>query len=59
LQAEDRNHRIGQSDHVTYHDIVVKGKLDSLILKMLKRKANMADQFRDISAEKLREMLRE
>ena len=26
LQAEDRNHRIGTSEKVTYHDIIVKGK---------------------------------
>ena len=45
-QAEDRIHRIGQTKNCTYHDIVVKGKLDSMILKALRDKRNLADEFR-------------
>ena len=59
LQAEDRNHRIGQTNKVTYHDITVKGKLDDLILKALKVKNNLADKFRTLLAQKqYREMFR-
>lgn len=48
LQAEDRNHRIGQNEKVTYHDIIVEGKLDDLILRSLKQKSNLADRFREL-----------
>ena len=48
LQAEDRNHRIGQTNKVTYHDIIVKGKLDDLILRALKNKSSLADKFRTL-----------
>ena len=51
LQAEDRNHRIGQTEKVTYHDIVVKGKVDERILKALKEKSNLADRFRSLINE--------
>lgn len=57
LQAEDRNHRIGQENHVTYHDIVVRGKLDSKILRALREKKNLADEFRNLTA--LKSMLKE
>jgi len=60
LQAEDRNHRIGQSEKVTYHDITVKGKIDSIILKSLRSKVNLATKFREaIEMNKLKEMLSE
>ena len=52
LQAEDRCHRIGQTNRVTYHDIMVKGRLDSRILKALKAKQNLADQFRELIRNK-------
>jgi SNF2 family DNA or RNA helicase len=51
LQAEDRNHRIGQTDKVTYHDVIVKGKIDERILKALKDKSNLADRFRSLISE--------
>ena len=47
-QAEDRNHRIGQDEHVTYHDLVTKGKIDSTILKALRSKFNLSTKFRDM-----------
>ena len=61
LQAEDRNHRIGQVNHVTYHDIVVKGKIDSLILKALRKKSSLADSFRQRirEGETLADLLKE
>lgn len=47
-QAEARNHRVGQGDKVTYHDIVVRGKLDSKILKVLRDKKDAAEMFRSL-----------
>lgn len=37
-QSEDRAHRIGQTRHVTYIDIVAKGTVDEHILAVLRRK---------------------
>jgi SNF2 family DNA or RNA helicase len=54
LQAEDRNHRIGQSNKVTYHDITVRKRIDDLILKALKNKSNLADRFRQLLAHGMR-----
>jgi SNF2 family DNA or RNA helicase len=48
LQAEDRNHRIGQTNKVTYHDIITRGKIDSRILRALNSKESLADQFREL-----------
>ena len=60
LQAEDRNHRIGQSEKVTYHDLTVKGKIDSIILKALRTKVNLATKFREaVDMKQLKEMLSE
>jgi len=51
-QSEDRNHRKGQLNQVTYHDLVVPGTVDEKILKALKRKEDLAytvlDKFRDL-----------
>ena len=47
-QAEDRNHRIGQNDKVTYHDLTVKGKIDDRIFKALKDKSDLAAKFREL-----------
>lgn len=51
LQAEDRNHRIGQEQKVTYHDITVRGKIDARILKALKAKKTFAEDFRSLLAQ--------
>ena len=42
LQSEDRNHRIGQTNKVTYIDLVTPG-LDERILASLLQKKNIAD----------------
>jgi SNF2 family DNA or RNA helicase len=42
LQSEDRAHRIGQRNNVTYVDIVVAGKVDDKILNALRSKINIA-----------------
>ena len=47
-QAEDRNHRIGQSSKVTYHDIIVPGAIDHRLLRVLMGKARSSDAFRNL-----------
>jgi len=43
VQSEDRNHRIGQKNNVTYIDIVYEKTIDKRILTCLKQKKNVAD----------------
>jgi len=42
LQSEDRAHRIGQTNKVTYVDIVTEKTVDEKILKALRNKINIA-----------------
>jgi len=42
LQSEDRAHRIGQRNNVTYIDIVTEGTVDEKILRALREKINIA-----------------
>jgi SNF2 family DNA or RNA helicase len=44
LQSEDRAHRIGQTNKVTYVDIVTEKTIDEKILKALRAKINIANQ---------------
>ena len=44
LQSEDRAHRIGQTNKVTYVDIVSPDTVDEKILETLKNKVNLAQQ---------------
>lgn len=44
LQSQDRLHRIGQTNKVTYIDLVVPNTIDSYILKVLKNKAEIANR---------------
>jgi SNF2 family DNA or RNA helicase len=46
LQAEDRSHRIGQTNKVTYKDIVARDTIDDRILAVLKDRKNLIDYFR-------------
>lgn len=46
LQAEDRSHRIGQVNKVTYKDLICKGTIDETVYKVLKRKENLINYFR-------------
>jgi SNF2-related domain len=51
-QSEDRAHRIGQTKFVTYIDLRAKGTLDERLIKVLRKKINMAstlqgDQFKE------------
>jgi SNF2 family DNA or RNA helicase len=42
LQSEDRAHRIGQKNNVTYIDIVTEGTVDEKILQALRGKIDIA-----------------
>lgn len=42
LQSEDRNHRIGQDDHVTYYDMVCPGTRDENAIAALVKKLEVA-----------------
>ena len=44
LQSEDRAHRIGQRNNVTYVDIVTEGTVDEKILRALREKINIASE---------------
>jgi SNF2 family DNA or RNA helicase len=44
LQSEDRAHRIGQTNKVTYIDLVSPGTIDEKILKALRQKIDIAGQ---------------
>ena len=44
LQSEDRAHRIGQKDNVTYIDLVAEGTVDEKIVKALLTKQNIANE---------------
>jgi len=44
LQSEDRAHRIGQTNKVTYVDLIAKDTVDEHIVKALRNKINIASQ---------------
>ena len=53
LQSEDRNHRIGQRETVSYIDFVSPGTIDERIVRALKDKKNISDTvMRNVSAMK-------
>jgi SNF2 family DNA or RNA helicase len=43
LQSEDRAHRIGQKNNVTYIDLICRGTVDEKIIKALRDKKTIAD----------------
>lgn len=43
LQSEDRAHRIGQTDTVTYIDVAAKGTVDEAVIESMGVKRNVAD----------------
>lgn len=53
-QSEDRAHRIGQTEKVTYIDLVSRKTMDEVIYKSLKMKINIAAT---INGDKLKEWL--
>jgi SNF2 family DNA or RNA helicase len=54
IQSEDRAHRIGQTESVTYIDLVIRKTMDEVIYKSLKMKINIAAE---ITGDKLKEWL--
>jgi SNF2 family DNA or RNA helicase len=44
LQSQDRIHRIGQKQPVTYIDIIAEDTVDNKIVKSLKKKVNIASK---------------
>jgi SNF2 family DNA or RNA helicase len=55
LQSEDRAHRIGQTNKVTYVDLVAPGTVDEKILEALRNKIDLAGK---VLKEEAREWLR-
>jgi len=55
MQSEDRAHRIGQTDHVTYIDLISEGTIDEKIVKALRNKMDIASV---VMGEELKEWLR-
>lgn len=56
-QAEDRVHRIGQTQEVFIRDICAAGSLDETILDCLSRKYSLTERFRDAIAKNAMESL--
>jgi SNF2 family DNA or RNA helicase len=54
-QSEDRAHRIGQKNNVTYIDLICEGTIDERIVKALRNKMDIASV---VMGEELREWLR-
>ena len=46
IQAEDRNHRIGQNKKVTYINIVGKNTIDEIIMKSITQKSDVVEDFK-------------
>tara|TARA_R100001086_G_scaffold247045_1_gene180395 strand:- start:2382 stop:2936 length:555 start_codon:yes stop_codon:yes gene_type:complete len=55
MQSEDRAHRIGQTNHVTYIDLIATGTIDDRIVKALRNKMDIASV---VMGEELKEWLR-
>jgi SNF2 family DNA or RNA helicase len=54
LQSEDRAHRIGQQEHVTYISLVAKSTIDEHVVRTLVSKKNVADEIVDHGMEMLK-----
>ena len=54
LQSEDRAHRIGQKNNVTYIDMLADDTVDEKIVESLRNKVNIATE---IMGEDLREWI--
>ena len=54
LQSEDRAHRIGQKNNVTYIDLIAEDTVDEKIVKALRDKINIASE---VMGEKLKEWI--
>lgn len=47
IQAQDRIHRIGQSENCTYYYLIVPGTIDADVLDVLRRKKSLTDAVRN------------
>jgi SNF2 family DNA or RNA helicase len=54
MQSEDRAHRIGQKEHVTYIDLIAEDTIDERIVKSLRNKMDIASV---VMGEELKEWL--
>jgi SNF2 family DNA or RNA helicase len=54
MQSEDRCHRIGQTQHVTYIDLIAEKTIDEKIVKSLRSKMDIACR---VMGEELKEWL--
>ena len=55
IQSEDRCHRIGQHNPVTYIDLITEGTIDKKIVKSLRNKINLSAK---VLGEEAREWLK-
>jgi SNF2 family DNA or RNA helicase len=55
MQSEDRAHRIGQTQRVTYIDLIAEGTIDEQIVKALRSKMDIASV---VMGEEIKEWLR-
>jgi SNF2 family DNA or RNA helicase len=46
-QAEDRSHRIGQTNKVVYKDVIAKNTIDEKIYQLVQNKINLLNYFKD------------
>lgn len=53
LQCEDRLHRIGQKNNVTYIDLILKATIDVSIKSMLRKKMSLSDQIASINLQEV------
>ncbi len=53
LQCEDRLHRIGQKNPVTYIDIIMKSTIDVAIKRMLSKKMDLSDYISSIDIKEV------
>lgn len=56
-QAEDRSHRIGTMENVTYKDLVCPGTIDERILSLLERKTDVREKFQTGTVDDILEMV--
>lgn len=54
MQSEDRNHRKGQENKVTYIDLIMKHQIDRSMIAALKQKKEIADYVNDELIERTR-----
>lgn len=48
-QSEDRNHRIGQDQKVTYYDLTAEESIDETIVNALQGKRSLSEALKDVS----------